>query len=197
MVHPNEARVLQLFGKYVGSVKTPGLRYANPFYTKRKVSVRVRNFETAKLKVNDKSSNPIEIAAVVVWRVTDTAEALFEVDDYVEYVHVQSEAAVRGLSTNYPYDAHEDDEISLTGNTGDIAERLRSEIQERLAKAGVEVSPIHQRSRTPCSSASKRAPSSRRAEKLSTARSAWWRWRWSSCPRRRSSVSMRSGRPRW
>ncbi len=131
--------MLQLFGKYVGSVKTPGLRYANPFYTKRKVSVRIRNFETGKLKVNDQNSNPIEIAAVVVWRVVDTAEALFEVDDYIEYVHVQSEAAVRALSTQYPYDAHQEGEVSLTSHTAQIAERLKVEIQNRLEKAGVEV----------------------------------------------------------
>ncbi len=139
MVNPNEARVLQLFGKYVGTVRTEGLRYANPFYTKRKVSVRVRNFETGKLKVNDRNSNPIEIAAVVVWRVVDTAEALFEVDDYVEYVHVQSEAAVRALTTNYPYDAHEHGEVSLSSHTAEISERLQREIQDRLANAGVEV----------------------------------------------------------
>jgi regulator of protease activity HflC (stomatin/prohibitin superfamily) len=139
IVNPNEARVLQLFGKYVGSVKTAGLRYANPFYTKRKVSVRVRNFETGKLKVNDRNSNPIEIAAVVVWRVVDTAEALFEVDDYVEYVHVQSEAALRALTVNYPYDAHEEGEVSLSSHTAVISERLQKEIQDRLANAGVDV----------------------------------------------------------
>ena len=139
VVNPNEARVLQLFGKYVGSVKTPGLRYANPFYTKRKISLRVRNFETGKLKVNDCNSNPIEIAAVVVWRVIDSAEALFEVDDYEEYVHVQSESALRGLATRYPYDAHETEETALTSHTAQIAEQLQVEIQERLQKAGVEV----------------------------------------------------------
>jgi hypothetical protein len=139
MVNPNESRVLQLFGDYVGSVKTPGLRFANPFYTKRKISLRVRNFETDQLKVNDKNSNPVEIATVVVWRVVDTAEALFEVDDFVEYVHVQSEAALRTLTTNYPYDAHEEGEVSLASHTGEISERLQVEIQERLANAGVEV----------------------------------------------------------
>ncbi len=139
IVNPNEARVLQLFGKYVGSVKTPGLRYANPFYTKRKLSLRVRNFETGKLKVNDCNSNPIEIASVVVWRVIDSAEALFEVDDYEEYVHVQSESALRGLATRYPYDAHESDDTALTSHTAQIAEQLQVEIQERLQKAGVEV----------------------------------------------------------
>lgn len=138
IVNPNEAKVLQLFGEYVGTVRDPGLRYANPFYSKRRVSTRVRNFETGKLKVNDSDSNPIEIAAVVVWRVVDTAEALFDVDDYVEYVQVQSEAALRSLATNYPYDAPSD-HLSLSKNADEISERLTSEVQERLAKAGVEV----------------------------------------------------------
>ena len=139
MVHPNEVRVLQLFGAYVGTTRTPGLRYANPFYTKRRVSVRIRNFETEKLKVNDENSNPIEIAAVVVWRVVDSAEALFEVDDFEEYVHVQSESALRGLATQYPYDAHTDGEKALSSHLGEIAEQLQALIQERLNKAGVEV----------------------------------------------------------
>jgi len=140
IVNPNEAKVLQLFGHYVGTVHEQGLRWANPFYTKRKISVRVRNFETGKLKVNDKRGTPIEIAAVVVWKVVDTAEALFEVDEFEDYVHVQSEAAVRGLATNYPYDSYDDlDTITLTGNINEIAERLQGEIQDRLAKAGVQV----------------------------------------------------------
>lgn len=137
MVNPNEAKVMQLFGKYMGTAKQPGLRYANPFYAKRPVSLRVRNFETAKLKVNDANSNPIEIAAVVVWRVVDTAEALFEVDDFEEYVHVQSEAALRGMATNYPYDSHEEGEKSLSTHLGEVADRLQGEVQDRLAKAGV------------------------------------------------------------
>ena len=137
-VAPNEARVLQLFGAYVGTVRTPGLRWANPLYTKHKVSVRVRNFESAKLKVNDLDGNPIEIGAVVVWKVVDTAEAVFEVDDYNNYVHVQSEAALRNLATNYPYDSHDDQE-SLRGTTNKIAEHLKQEIHDRLMKAGVEV----------------------------------------------------------
>jgi regulator of protease activity HflC (stomatin/prohibitin superfamily) len=138
-VNPNEARVLQLFGDYAGTVKTPGLRWANPFLTKKRVSVRIRNFETARLKVNDLEGNPIEIAAVVVWRVVDTAEACFEVDDYNNYVHVQSEAALRNLATSYPYDVHDEAHISLRGHTGVVADHLKREIQERLAKAGVEV----------------------------------------------------------
>lgn len=139
MVHPNEARVLQLFGAYAGTERATGLRWANPFFTKAKVSVRVRNFETAKLKVNDLNSNPIEIAAVVVWRVVDTAEALFEVDDYVEYVHVQSESALRTTVTNYPYDAFEEGQMSLSHNMFEIADQLKGDVQDRLAKAGVEV----------------------------------------------------------
>jgi regulator of protease activity HflC (stomatin/prohibitin superfamily) len=138
-VSPNEARVLQLFGSYKGTVKTPGLRWANPFYTKKRISVRVRNFESSRLKVNDLDGNPIEIAAVVVWRVVDTAEASFEVDDYTNYVHVQSESALRNLATSYAYDAHDDAQTSLRGNTAAIAEHLKTEIQERLAKAGVQV----------------------------------------------------------
>jgi regulator of protease activity HflC (stomatin/prohibitin superfamily) len=138
-VNPNEGRVLQLFGRYVGTARTEGLRWANPFYSKKRVSLRVRNFESAKLKVNDQEGNPIEIAAVVVWRVVDTAEAVFEVDDYSNYVHVQSEAALRNLATSYTYDSHEEGQLSLRGSTADIAEHLKREIQDRLAKAGVEV----------------------------------------------------------
>jgi regulator of protease activity HflC (stomatin/prohibitin superfamily) len=139
IVNPNEARVLQLFGAYMGTCKTPGLRFANPFYTKAKVSVRVRNFETGKLKVNDCTGNPIEVAAVVVWKVVDTAEAMFEVDDYEEFVHVQSEAALRGLAVKYPYDAHETEDMALTTHTPEIAEKLQLQVQDRLDKAGVEV----------------------------------------------------------
>ncbi len=139
VVNPNEARVLQLFGKYVGTVKAPGLRWANPFLTKKRISQRVRNFETGKLKVNDSESNPIEIAAVVVWRVVDTAEAFFEVDDYENYVHVQSESALRNLATDYPYDAHREGDVSLATHTSQISEQLREEVQDRLEKAGVEV----------------------------------------------------------
>jgi len=138
VVNPNEGKVLQLFGDYKGTVKRPGLRWANPFYTKRRVSLRVRNFETAKLKVNDKRGNPIEIAAIVVWRVVDTAEAVFSVDDYENYVRVQSEAALRGLASGYPYDAH-GDEVDLVGHTAEVSKRLQSEIEERLTQAGVQV----------------------------------------------------------
>jgi regulator of protease activity HflC (stomatin/prohibitin superfamily) len=131
--------VLQLFGSYVGTAKRPGLRYANPFYTKKRVSLRVRNFETEKLKVNDAHSNPVEIAAVVVWQVVDSAEALFEVDDYQEYVHVQSESALRGLATNYPYDAHEEGEKALSTHLSEVAGQLQIQIQARMEKAGVKI----------------------------------------------------------
>lgn len=138
-VNPNESRVLQLFGKYTGTVNQPGLRWANPFFTKKRVSRRVRNFETGKMKVNDKRGNPIEIACIVVWRVVDTAEAVFMVDDYENYVHVQSEAALRNMATGYPYDVHEHEETSLVSHTAEISDRLKVEIQDRLAQAGIEV----------------------------------------------------------
>jgi len=140
MVHPNEAKVLQLFGKYVGTCHDPGLRWANPFYAKASVSVRVRNFESSKLKVNDSNGSPIEIAAVVVWKVFDTAEALFEVDDYVNFVQIQSEAALRNLGTTYPYEPHDDEGgLALRSNPMEIAHALREEIQDRLSAAGVTV----------------------------------------------------------
>ena len=139
IVNPNEGRVMQLFGDYKGTVKTAGLRWANPFYSKRHISLRVRNFESGRLKVNDNDGNPIEIAAVVVWRVVDTAEAVFEVDNYENYVKVQTEAAVRNLATRYTYDAHEEHQTSLRGSTAAVAKDLQHEIQERLAKAGVQV----------------------------------------------------------
>ena len=139
VVNPNEAKVLQLFGRYVGTVREPGLRWSNPFYTKKKVSDRIRNFESNKLKVNDRDGSPIETAAVVVWRVVDTAEAAFEVDNYENFVHVQSEAALRNLATRHCYDAHDPNELSLRGNTQEVADQLKREIQDRLAKAGVEV----------------------------------------------------------
>ena len=139
VVNPNEGRVLQLFGDYVGTVKAPGLRWASPLYTKRRISQRVRNFESARLKVNDRDGNPIEIAAVAVWRVVDTAEAVFHVDDYQNFVKVQTEAAVRNLATSYTYDAHLEGDMSLRGNTAEVAEHMKKEIQERLATAGVEV----------------------------------------------------------
>jgi regulator of protease activity HflC (stomatin/prohibitin superfamily) len=138
-VAPNEAQVMQLFGKYAGSVRNEGLRWTNPFYTKARLSLRVRNFESGKLKVNDSDGNPIEIAAVVVWQVIDTAEAVFRVDDYENFVHIQSESALRQMAQSYPYDAHEDGQPSLRSHGEVINNHLRDEIQARLERAGVQV----------------------------------------------------------
>ena len=139
VVNPNESKVIQLAGVYKGTIKHQGFWWVNPLTTRRKLSLRVRNFESGHLKVNDHDGNPIEIAAVVVWRIVETYEALFNVNDYEHFVHVQSEAAVRVLATSYPYDAHQDGQLSLRQSVGEIADRLRHEIQERLAKAGIEV----------------------------------------------------------
>lgn len=139
MVNPNESKVLQLFGKYVGTVDDSGLRWANPFYGKKAVSLRVRNFESGQLKVNDSAGNPIEIATVVVWKVVDTAEAIFEVDDYESFVHIQTEAALRNLATAHPYESHNDEKITLRSDPQEIANLLQKEVQDRLDKAGVKV----------------------------------------------------------
>ncbi len=139
VVNPNDGQAVLLFGTYLGTARTPGFHWVSPFTTRSRISLRVRNFESAKLKVNDFSGNPIEIAAVVVWKVVDTAEALFEVDDYRNFVQVQTEAALRNLATTHPYDAHVEGEMSLRSHTGDVAEQLKIEIQNRLATAGVEV----------------------------------------------------------
>lgn len=139
MVEPNQGRVLTLFGAYRGSERRAGLRWANPFMTKRAISLRVRNFETAHLKVNDADGNPVEIAAVVVWRVIDTFDAVFLVDNYEDFVHVQSESALRNLATQYTYDSHAEQDKSLRGNTIEVADQLRREIHDRLVQAGVDV----------------------------------------------------------
>ncbi len=139
VVEPNESKVLLWFGDYAGTVKKAGWYWVNPFYSKNKVSLRIVNFETERLKVNDLDGNPIEIATIVVWKVVDTAEASFAVEDYENYVHVQSESALRNLATQYPYDAHEDDVIALRSHTLHIAQKLKEEIQDRLQQAGVEV----------------------------------------------------------
>jgi regulator of protease activity HflC (stomatin/prohibitin superfamily) len=138
-VNPNQARALVLFGKYRGTVHEQGLHWVNPFTQRRPISIRVRNFETSKLKVNDHDGNPIEIAAVVVWKVTDTAEALFEVDDFENFVTVQAESALRNLATSHPYDAHNEGQMALRANQAEVADQLRQEIQDRLEKAGVQV----------------------------------------------------------
>jgi regulator of protease activity HflC (stomatin/prohibitin superfamily) len=139
VVNPNEAKVVQLFGVYKGTIKEQGLFWVNPLTSRRRISLRIRNFESERLKVNDHDGNPIEIAAVVVWRVVETAEALFQVNDYENFVHVQSESALRNLATSYPYDAHEEGRLSLRLSAGEVSHQLRQEIQDRLTKAGVEV----------------------------------------------------------
>jgi regulator of protease activity HflC (stomatin/prohibitin superfamily) len=139
MVEPNQAAVLSLFGKYIGTCKDQGLRWNNPFFTARKISLRTRNFESSKLKVNDLDGNPIEIAAVVVWQVVDSAEAVYNVDDYESFVHIQSESAERAMAASYPYDQHVEGNISLRSHAAEIAKHLTEEIQDRLALAGVRV----------------------------------------------------------
>ena len=138
-VQPNQGQVMQLFGRYAGTVREEGLRWTNPFYAKRAVSLRVRNFESGKLKVNDSDGNPIEIAAVVVWQVVDTAEAVFCVDDYENFVQIQSEAALRQMAQSYPYDSHDTGAPSLRSHGEEVNGHLRNEIQQRLGKAGVSV----------------------------------------------------------
>jgi regulator of protease activity HflC (stomatin/prohibitin superfamily) len=139
IIHPNTAKVLQLFGTYKGTLREQGLYFVNPLMTARPVSLRIRNFESGKLKVNDRDGNPIEIAAVFVWQVADTAEALFQVDNYENFVHVQSESALRNLATSYPYDAHEEEQLSLRLSAESVTQELRRQLQERLTKAGVDV----------------------------------------------------------
>jgi regulator of protease activity HflC (stomatin/prohibitin superfamily) len=139
MVEPNQSAVLSLFGKYVGTTRDNGLRWNNPFYAKRKVSLRVRNFESGKLKVNELDGSPIEIAAVIVWQVVDSAEAVYNVDDYESFVHIQSESALRTMATSYPYDQHEEGQVALRSHAAEISKHLRDELAERLSDAGVNV----------------------------------------------------------
>jgi regulator of protease activity HflC (stomatin/prohibitin superfamily) len=139
MVEPNQAAVVSLFGKYVGTVKENGLRWNNPFYSKRKVSLRVRNFESGKLKVNELDGSPIEIASIIVWQVVDSAEAVFNVDDYESFVQIQAESALRAMATSYPYDQHEEGQLSLRSHAAEISTHLQQELSERLADAGIQV----------------------------------------------------------
>ncbi|WP_444811104.1 SPFH domain-containing protein [Stenotrophomonas sp. LC732] len=138
-IQPNQAAVLSLFGKYGGTVKDNGLRWNNPFFAKRRVSQRVRNFESGKLKVNELDGSPIEIAAVIVWQVVDASEAVYNVDDYESFVHIQSESALRAMATSYPYDQHEDGQLALRSHASEISQHLKNELAERLADAGVQV----------------------------------------------------------
>ena len=189
--------MLQLFGAYRGTARQEGLRWANPFYTKRRISLRVRNFESAQLKVNDTDGNPIEIAAIVVWRVVDTAEAVFEVDDYENYVKVQTESAVRNLATHYPYDAHIEGQLSLRGSTDEVAKHLQARDPgapgegRRRGDRGAHQPP---RLRAGDRRGDAAAPAGRRdhrraGRRSSRARSAWSRWR-STCWRRAASVQL-------
>jgi regulator of protease activity HflC (stomatin/prohibitin superfamily) len=139
IIQPNEAKVLQFFGHYIGTVKKQGLRWTIPFFTKRVVSIRIRNFETTESKVNDNHGNPIETAAIIVWKVVDTAKAIFEVDDYINFVHTQSEAALRSLIMRYPYDNFEEKSISLVTHTEEVSEKLKEDTQSRLNLAGVDI----------------------------------------------------------
>jgi len=139
MLEPNQAAVLSLFGRYIGSDREAGLRWNVPFYSKKKVSLRVRNFESGKLKVNELDGSPIEIAAVIVWQVADSAEAVFNVDDYESFVHIQAESALRAMATSYPYDQHEDGQLALRSHAAEISQHLAQELAERLADAGVHV----------------------------------------------------------
>ncbi len=139
MVEPNQSAVLSLFGKYIGTVRTQGLRWNNPFFSKKKISLRVRNFESGRMKVNDKGGSPIEIAAIVVWEVSDSAEAVFNVDDYESFVQIQSEAAIRSMASIYPYDPQDEKEVALRSHPKEISEQMRIEVQDRLVKAGINV----------------------------------------------------------
>ncbi|MEJ2788611.1 MULTISPECIES: SPFH domain-containing protein [unclassified Pseudoxanthomonas] len=138
-LEPNQSAVLSLFGKYVGTVKDNGLRWNNVFFTKKKISLRIRNFESSRLKVNELDGSPIEIAAVIVWQVVDSAEAVFNVDDYESFVHIQSESALRAMASSYPYDQHEDGQIALRSHPQEISQHLQEQIAERLGRAGVDV----------------------------------------------------------
>jgi len=139
MVEPNQSAVVSLFGKYVGTVKENGLRWNNPFFSKKKVSQRVRNFESSKLKVNELDGSPIEIAAVIVWQVVDASEAVYNVDDFESFVHIQSESALRTMATSYPYDQHEEGQVALRSHAAEISQHLKDELADRLADAGVAV----------------------------------------------------------
>ena len=138
-LEPNQSAVLSLFGKYVGTVKDNGLRWNNPFFSKRKVSLRIRNFESSRLKVNELDGSPIEIAAVIVWQVVDSAEAVYNVEDYESFVHIQAESAVRTMATSYPYDQHHDGQLALRSHAAEVSKHLLDELQDRLADAGIRV----------------------------------------------------------
>lgn len=138
-VEPNQSVVLSLFGKYIGTNRNQGLHFNNPFMSKQKVSLRVRNFESGRMKVNDSGGSPIEIAAIVVWEVDDSAEAVFKVDNYESFVQIQSEAAIRSMATSHPYEPHDEGDVSLRSHPAEVSEHMKAEIQARLSEAGINV----------------------------------------------------------
>ena len=205
MVEPNQAAVLSLFGKYVGTVKDNGLRWNNPFYGKKKISQRVRNFESGKLKVNELDGSPIEIAAVIVWQVIDSAEAVYNVDDYESFVHIQSESALRTMATSYPYDQHEDGQVALRSHATEISQAPEGAARraprrcrrDRASMRASATSPTRRKSPRRCCSGSRPTRSSPRAPASSPARSAWWRWRWSELKKNGVVDLDEERRPRW
>ncbi len=204
MLQPNQAVAITLFGDYRGTDRTTGLRWTWPWMGKKKVSVRANNFISDKIKVNDLRGNPIEMAAQIVWRVVDTAQALFDVDDYKQFVRVQVEAAIRTIGSRYPYDDFEHQEVTLRGNHDQVGAELgpssrpgsRSPASPSTNAASL-TSPTRRRSRERCFAGSRRRRSSRRARPWSRARSEWSRWRSRCCRRRTSSSSTTSAARRW
>jgi hypothetical protein len=203
-VVPGQARVVQLFGRYHGTIRDSGLQWVNPFTRRIAVSTRIRNQESAQAKVNDADGNPIEIAAVVVWQVADTASAIYSVDDYTQFVTIQTETAVRHIASSYPYTSRREGELSLRDNADEITGRLSAEIAARVALAGVHIiesrltgCPMPPRSPRPCCASSRPARWSARGGRSWKARWAWSSWRCSGSRRKTSSSWMRSARPRW
>ena len=204
-VVPGQARVVQLFGRYRGTIRDSGLQWVNPFTRRIAVSTRIRNQESAQAKVNDADGNPIEIAAVVVWQVADTARAIYSVDDYTQFVTVQTETAVRHIASSYPYTSRREGELSLRDNADEITQRLSAEIAARVAAAGVHVvesrltrlSYAAEIAQAMLRQQQASAPWSAPGGRSSRARSAWSSWRWGGSRKRASSSWMRSARPRW
>ena len=203
-VVPGQARVIQLFGRYHGTIRDSGLQWVNPFTRRIAVSTRIRNQESAQAKVNDADGNPIEIAAVVVWQVADTASATYSVDDYTQFVTIQTETAVRHIASSYPYTSRREGELSLRDNADEITQRLSAEIAARVAPAGVHVIESRltrlsyaPRSPRPCCASSRPAPWSAPGGRSWKARSAWSSWPCSGSRTRTSSNWTRSARPRW
>jgi regulator of protease activity HflC (stomatin/prohibitin superfamily) len=204
LIHPNESKVFTFLGKYIGSALTSGFFWTNPFAVKKKVTLRIFNFNSETLKVNDALGNPIEIAAVVVWHVVDSAKALFNVESYQNFVAIQSETAIRQLATHYPYDAHDKDTESLRANPDEIAGKLKVQVQNRLDVAGLHVveARLSHLAYAPeiaqaMLAASRPRPSSPPAARSSTAPSAWSRWPSRASKPRASSISTRRGRRPW